>query len=67
MHAAVMLPIQRLMVNDADVDAIKAADLTDGEIGEIVAHVALNVLTNYFNNTANPVIDFPEVHAGQVA
>ena len=55
------------LVNDADVDAIKAADLTDGEIGEIVAHVALNVLTNYFNNTANPVIDFPEVHAGQVA
>jgi uncharacterized peroxidase-related enzyme len=37
------------LVNDADVDTIKAAGLTDGEIGEIVGHVALNVLTNYFN------------------
>lgn len=55
------------LVNDADVDTIKAAGLTDGEIGEIVGHVALNVLTNYFNNTANPSIDFPVVNAGQLA
>jgi len=55
------------LVNDADVDTIKAAGLTDGEIGEIVGHVALNVLTNYFNNTANSSIDFPVVNAGQFA
>ena len=54
------------LVNDADVDTIKAAGLTDGEIGEIVGHVALNVLTNYFNNTANTSIDFPVVNAGQL-
>jgi uncharacterized peroxidase-related enzyme len=51
------------LVNDADVDAVKAAGFTDGEIGEIVGHVALNVLTNYFNNTANTEIDFPVVKA----
>ncbi|ASU35407.1 carboxymuconolactone decarboxylase family protein [Mucilaginibacter xinganensis] len=64
--ATVLLNKQGL-VNDADVDTVKAAGLTDGEIGEIVGHVALNVLTNYFNNTANTSIDFPVVHAGQVA
>lgn len=47
------------LVNDEDVNAAKNAGITDGEIAEIVAHVALNVLTNYFNNTANTEIDFP--------
>jgi uncharacterized peroxidase-related enzyme len=51
------------LVNDEDVNAAKAAGLSEGEIGEIVGHVALNILTNYFNNTAKTVIDFPEVHA----
>ena len=49
------------LVNDTDVNAAKAAGLSQGEIGEIVGHVALNILTNYFNNTANTVIDFPVV------
>jgi uncharacterized peroxidase-related enzyme len=47
------------LVSDSDVDIIKAAGLTDGEIGEVVGHVALNILTNYFNNTANTELDFP--------
>jgi alkylhydroperoxidase family enzyme len=47
------------LVNDSDVDTVKAAGFTDGEIGEIVGHVALNILTNYFNNTADTQIDFP--------
>ena len=53
-------------VSDDDVDAAKAAGLTDGEIGEVVGHVGLNVLTNYFNNVANTTIDFPVVRAGQL-
>lgn len=55
------------LVNDADVNAIKAAGLTEGEIGEIVGQVALNTLTNYFNNTADTEIDFPLVEAQNVA
>jgi uncharacterized peroxidase-related enzyme len=47
------------LVSDSDVDTIKAAGFTDGEIGEVVGHVALNILTNYFNNTANTELDFP--------
>jgi uncharacterized peroxidase-related enzyme len=57
---------KRGRVSDADVDAVKAAGLTDGEIGEIVGHVGLNILTNYFNNTADTDIDFPVVRAGQL-
>lgn len=51
------------LVNDADVNAVNAAGITEGEIGEIVGQVALNILTNYFNNTAKTEIDFPVVEA----
>jgi uncharacterized peroxidase-related enzyme len=62
--ATVLLAKQGL-VNDEDIAAVKNAGLTEGEIGEVVGHVALNVLTNYFNNTAGTVIDFPVVKNNQ--
>jgi uncharacterized peroxidase-related enzyme len=46
-------------VSNADLETVKAAGFTDGEVIEIVANVALNVFTNYFNNVAEPDIDFP--------
>ena len=46
-------------VVDADVAAVKAAGFSQGEIIEIVVHVALNTLTNYVNEVAQTVIDFP--------
>jgi uncharacterized peroxidase-related enzyme len=49
------------LVSDEDVNKAKNAGVSDAEIAETVAHVALNVLTNYFNNTANTQIDFPQV------
>jgi uncharacterized peroxidase-related enzyme len=52
------------LVNDQDVATVVAAGITEGEVGEIVGHVALNILTNYFNNTANTDIDFPVITAG---
>ena len=58
-----ILVAKKGLVSDTDVDAIKAAGFTDGEVGEIVGHVALNILTNYFNNTAATEIDFPAVKA----
>ncbi|MDX6181430.1 carboxymuconolactone decarboxylase family protein [Flavobacterium sp. Fl-77] len=51
------------LVNNEDVNAIKNAGVSEAEIAETVAHVALNVLTNYFNNTANTEIDFPVVES----
>ena len=50
--------------NDDDVAAIKKAGITEGEIGEIVGYVALNILTNYLNTVAGTEIDFPIVRAG---
>lgn len=50
-------------VSNVDINLVKAAGYTDGEVGEIVAHVALNILTNYLNKTANTEIDFPVVRA----
>lgn len=48
-------------VDDAEIKSVKAAGYTDGEVAEIIAHVALNIFTNYLNKTANTVIDFPVV------
>src|SRR5262245_46062947 len=36
-------------VDDDDVEAAREAGVTDEEIGELVANLALNILTNYFN------------------
>jgi AhpD family alkylhydroperoxidase len=46
-------------VSDDDVHAVRQAGYSDGEIGEIVAHVALNIFTNYFNHVAGTEVDFP--------
>ena len=50
-------------VVDADVAAVKAAGFSQGEIIEIVVHVALNTLTNYVNEVAQTEIDFPAAAA----
>jgi alkylhydroperoxidase family enzyme len=43
------------------VEAVRRAGFSDGEIAEIIAHVALNIFTNYFNNTAEVEVDFPTI------
>ncbi len=48
-------------VSDADLEAVRKAGYTDGEIGEIVAAVALNTFTNYFNSVGQTTLDFPAV------
>lgn len=52
-------------VSDADLSDARAAGVTDAEIAEIVAHVALNILTNYFNHVADTEIDFPVVSVSE--
>ena len=54
-------------VSDEDVRAVRTAGYTDGEIVEIVQHVALNTWTNYVNSVARTEIDFPVVTARRVA
>jgi len=55
------LVLQRGLVSDADLRDVRAAGVTDGEIAETVATVALNVFTNWFNHVAETPIDFPAV------
>ena len=44
-----------------DVEAVKQAGYDDGQILEIVLHVAQNTCTNYINEIAQTEIDFPVV------
>ncbi len=53
----------RGMAPDSAMDAVRAAGYSDAEIVEIVAHVALNFLTKYFNLVAETEVDFPRVPA----
>ena len=48
-------------ISEGDLQAVREAGFSDGDIAEIIAHVALNVLTNYFNIAAQTEIDFPKV------
>jgi uncharacterized peroxidase-related enzyme len=48
-------------VDDAELVEVRAAGWSDEELGEMVAHVALNVFSNYFNHVAQPELDFPKV------
>jgi uncharacterized peroxidase-related enzyme len=43
------------------VEAARAAGISDAELVETIGHVALNVLTNYFNKAVEVDIDFPVV------
>ena len=49
----------RGQVSDSNLADVKAAGFSDAQIVEIVAHVALNIFTNYANNVAKTKIDFP--------
>lgn len=52
---------QRAAISQADVEAIRAAEFNDEEIVELMAHVALNLFTNYVNVAFNVALDFPKV------
>ncbi len=48
-------------VSDDALAKVRSAGYGDPELIEIVAHVALNTLTNYVNSVARTEIDFPVV------
>ena len=61
------LVVKKGRATDADVETVRRVGFSDGEIAEIIAHVALNIFTNYFNNTAEVEIDFPKIALRQSA
>ncbi len=48
-------------VSDADFAEVRHAGYSDAEVSEIIANVALNIFTNYFNEAASTEVDFPKV------
>ncbi|RUT29044.1 hypothetical protein EJP77_16635 [Paenibacillus zeisoli] len=66
-HIAALLKLSNEIANnagavdEASLQNARNAGVTDQEIGEVVANLALNVLTNYFNTLANVQNDWPVV------
>ncbi len=52
---------KRGWVDDADVRRLRDAGYGDAELVEIIATVAVNIFTNYFNHVAQTEVDFPRV------
>lgn len=64
---ALKLVENRAKVSDADVQALRDAGFDDEAIVEIVAHVALNLFTNYVNVALDVPLDFPAVQLRRAA
>jgi uncharacterized peroxidase-related enzyme len=66
-HVAALLKLSNAIaenagdVDDVDIEAAREAGVTDDEIGEVVANLALNIMTNYFNVLAHVGNDWPVV------
>lgn len=54
-------------VNRAEFDAVRAAGHSDGEVVEIITHVALNVFTNLLGKATQVEIDFPKIDLNKTA
>lgn len=57
---AVQIVETRGNLSDEDISIAREANVTDAELTELVANVALNLLTNYFNHVADTEVDFPQ-------
>ena len=60
------IALQRGHIATEDLQSARAAGLKDAEIVEVIQQVALNTLTNFTNNVARTVLDFPEVKPGEL-
>ena len=58
---ALKLVNDRALVSDADVQGLREVGFTDEAVVEILAHVALNLFTNYVNVAFAVPVDFPAV------
>lgn len=64
---AVQLIKKRGRVSESEVQAVRNAGFSDEEMVEILAHVALNTFTNYFNEAFQTENDFPVVSTAGIA
>lgn len=52
---------QRGRVSQEQIQNVKDAGFSDEQLVEVIAHIALNTFTNYFNEAFDIEIDFPKV------
>lgn len=52
---------RRAQISDGDVTRLRDVGFNDEQIVEIMAHVALNLFTNYINVALDIPVDFPKV------
>ena len=50
-------------VQQGAIEAMRGVGYSEAEILEVIACVALNVFTNFFNSVAEPKVDFPAIPA----
>jgi len=66
-HVAALLALSdaiargRGTIDETAIKTARAAGVTDAEIAEVIGNLALNILTNYFNITADTDSEFPPV------
>ena len=58
---AVAVVSNRAKIDDEQVEELRTVGFSDEEIVEIMAHVALNLFTNYVNVAFKVPVDFPGV------
>ena len=58
---------RRGQVDQAEIEGLRTAGYSDGEIAEIITNVGLNTFTNYFNNAVQTEIDFPKIDLKKAA
>ena len=58
---------ERGQVDEGDIQRVRDAGFSDGQIVEIIAVTAENIFTNLLNVVAQTDIDFPMVHAAELA
>ena len=54
--------LQRGDVRDVELETVRGAGVSDFEVIEIIANIALNIFTNYLNIVSNTEVDFPMLH-----
>ena len=59
--------LQRGEISDEDFQSMRKAGFSDAQIVEIVANIALNIFSNYFNSVAKTEVDFPLLQPGSDA
>jgi uncharacterized peroxidase-related enzyme len=64
---ALQLVDARGRVGAAEVQALRTAGFDDAQVVEVIAHVALNVFTNYINVALDVPVDFPAVQLARAA